>query len=110
MSRNTYPTRRTRIHPKGQQAPLEGRAHPTGTRGRIKAPFAGTTCSTPFLKPLLFKHRREAHSPECVEGVFYEIRLGGILGRALRAVRRGNESVYTPLSPSRRPKEEPCRK
>ena len=50
---------------------------------------------------------QDTHS---VEGVFYEIRLSGILGRALRAVCRGNESVYNPLSPSRRPKEEPCRK
>ena len=63
-----------------------------------------------LLKASLFEHGREDHSTECVEGVFYEIRLNGILGRALRAVRRGNESVYTPLSPSRRPKEEPCRK
>jgi hypothetical protein len=47
--------------------------HPTGREGRIKAPFAGTTCSTSFLKPLLFEHGREAHSPECVEGEFYEL-------------------------------------
>jgi hypothetical protein len=33
--------------------------HPTGRQGQIKAPFAGTTCSTPFLKPLLFEHGRE---------------------------------------------------
>jgi hypothetical protein len=32
--------------------------HPTGREGRIKAPFAGTTCSTSFLKPLLFEHGR----------------------------------------------------
>src|SRR5215212_8953701 len=34
--------------------------HPTGRQGRIKAPFAGTICSTPFLKLLLFEHGREA--------------------------------------------------
>src|SRR5919107_6162677 len=27
--------------------------------GRIKAPFAGTICSTSYLKPLLFEHGRE---------------------------------------------------
>src|SRR5215211_3111692 len=27
--------------------------------GRIKAPFAGTICSTSFLKPPLFEHGRE---------------------------------------------------
>src|SRR5215208_7109341 len=53
-----HPTRRTRIHPKGLQSPLEVR--PTGRQGRIKAPFAGTICSTPFLKLLLFEHGREA--------------------------------------------------
>jgi hypothetical protein len=37
--------------------------HPTGRQGQIKAPFAGTIYSTPFLKPLLFEHWREAHSP-----------------------------------------------
>jgi hypothetical protein len=42
--------------------------HPTGTQGQIRAPFAGTRCSTPFLKPLRFEHGREAHSTECVEG------------------------------------------
>src|SRR5215212_11163595 len=36
------------------------RARPTGRQGRIKAPFAGTICSTPFLKLLLFEHGREA--------------------------------------------------
>ena len=32
--------------------------------GAIKAPFAGTICSTPFLKVLLFEHGRDAHSPK----------------------------------------------
>src|SRR5215217_3024456 len=54
-----HPTRRTRIHPKGLQSPLEGQG-PTGRQGRIKAPFAGTICATPFLKLLLFEHGREA--------------------------------------------------
>src|SRR5215203_2740018 len=36
------------------------RVRPTGRQGRIKAPFAGTICSTPFLKLLLFEHGREA--------------------------------------------------
>ena len=49
--------------------------HPRETQGRIKAPFAGTICSTPFLKPLLFEHGREAHSTECVEGAFSEVDL-----------------------------------
>jgi hypothetical protein len=46
------------------------RHHPTGRQGLINAPFAGTICSTNFLKLLLFEHGREAHSPECVEVVF----------------------------------------
>src|SRR5918994_661281 len=56
ISSDMHPTRRTRIHPKGLQSPLEG---PTPHRdtGRIKAPFAGTICSTSFLKPLLFERR-----------------------------------------------------
>src|SRR5215218_9092790 len=33
--------------------------NPPQREGRIKAPFAATTCSTPFLKPLLFEHVRE---------------------------------------------------
>jgi len=39
----------------------------------------------PFLKPLLFEHGREAHSPECVEGEFYEVELPlfGLLGTHL---------------------------
>src|SRR5215204_5586100 len=47
-----HPTRGTRIHPKGLQSPLEG-GHPTERLGQIKAPFAGTICSTPFLHVLL---------------------------------------------------------
>src|SRR5215213_9675806 len=58
MSRNIHPTRGTRIHPKGLQSPLEGCPPPHSDIGRIKAPFAGTTCSTSFLKPLLFEHGR----------------------------------------------------
>src|SRR5215217_263910 len=34
------------------------RGHPTGRQGRIKAPFAGTTCSIPFLTSLHFEHGR----------------------------------------------------
>jgi hypothetical protein len=49
--------------------------HPTGRQARIKAPFAGRICSTPFLQPLLFEHGREAHSPKCVEGEFSEVRM-----------------------------------
>src|SRR5215212_4764613 len=48
---------------------------PYGRQGRIKAPFAGTICSTSFLKPLLFEHWREAHSTKCVDGVFCELRV-----------------------------------
>ena len=54
--------------------------HPTGTQAQIRAPFAGTICSTSFLKPHLFEHWREAHSPECVEVEFCELRLNGVLG------------------------------
>ena len=60
MSSDMHPTRGTRIHPKGLQSPLEGHRHPTETQGQIRAPFAGTICSTSFLKPLLFEHGREA--------------------------------------------------
>src|SRR5215212_4890156 len=52
---------------------------PHREQGRIKAPFAGTICLTSFLQPLLFEHGREAHSPECVEGEFCELRLYGVL-------------------------------
>src|SRR5215216_5685870 len=55
---------------------------PTGTQGRIKAPFAVTIYSAPFLKPLHFEHWREAHSPEYVEGKFSEVRHGK--GRQVR--------------------------
>src|SRR5215211_1945379 len=78
MSSDMHPTRRTRIHPKGVQSPLEGLA-PTGRQGRIKAPFAGTICSTSFLKLLLFEHGREAHPTKCVEGEFCELRIDGVL-------------------------------
>src|SRR5215204_4137977 len=80
MSRDRHPTRGTRIHSKGLQSPLEAGPHPTGTQGQIKAPFAGTICSTSFSKPLLFKHWREAHSTKCVEGKFCELRHNGVLG------------------------------
>src|SRR5918994_152034 len=36
------------------------RATPHRDTGRIKAPFAGTICSTSFLKTLLFEHGRGA--------------------------------------------------
>jgi hypothetical protein len=72
MSNDMHPTRGTRIHPKELQSPLEGRP-PHRDTGRIKAPFAGTIYSTPFLKPLLFEHGREALSPECVEDEFSKV-------------------------------------
>jgi hypothetical protein len=109
MSRDTHPTRGTRIHPKGLQSPLEGRP-PHGETGTNKGSICRYNMLDSLLKASPLRARGEDHSTECVEGVFYEIRLSGILGRALRAVCRGNESVYTPLSPSRRPMEEPCRK
>src|SRR5215208_7784865 len=56
--------------------------HPTGRQGRIKAPFAGTICSTPFLKPLLFEHGREA---------LYRVRGRGIL--------RSSQSPSNALTP-----------
>src|SRR5215211_1638014 len=37
---------------------------------RINAPFAGTICSTPFLKSLLFEHGGGAHSTKCVERLY----------------------------------------
>jgi len=80
---------------------------PHGESGTNK----GSICrikARPTSQVLSSSSTGERPSTECVEGVFYENRLGGILGRALRAVRRGNESVYTPLLPSRRPKEQPC--
>src|SRR5215207_7407487 len=89
------PTSGTRIHPKGLQSPLEGRT-PHRETGRIKAPFAGTICSTSFLKLLLFEHGREAHSPECVEGKFSEVELP--LSRFLRTsgvLIRGIGSIVT---------------
>jgi hypothetical protein len=51
------------------------RSNYRGAQEQIKAAFAGTICSTPFLKPFLFEHGREAHSPEFVEGEFRELRL-----------------------------------
>src|ERR671910_396945 len=54
-----HPTRGTRTHPKGLQSPLEVRPPHRDTR-RVKAVFAGTTCSTSFLRSLLFEHWREA--------------------------------------------------
>src|SRR5215212_912284 len=42
--------------------------HATEIQGRIKAPFAGTICSTPFLKSLLFEHGREALQPSAWKG------------------------------------------
>src|SRR5919112_1987185 len=80
MSGDVYSTRGTRFHPKGLQSPLEGQA-PHGDTGRIKAPFAVTIYSTSSLKPLLFKHGREAPSIKFVEGEFSEVRIHGVLRR-----------------------------
>jgi hypothetical protein len=44
--------------------------HPTGRQAWIKAPFAVTIYSAPFLKPLLFEHGREVPSIKFVEGEF----------------------------------------
>jgi hypothetical protein len=52
ISRDMHPTRGTRIPPKGLQSPLEGLPNPTGTQGRVKAPFAGTICSTSYSRTL----------------------------------------------------------
>jgi hypothetical protein len=52
-------------------------AHPRGRQGEIKALFAGTICSAPFLKSFLFEHGREADSTNCVEGAFSEVDLRG---------------------------------
>jgi hypothetical protein len=82
MSSEMHPIRSTRIHPKGLQSPLEV-LPPQRDTGRIKAPFAGTICSPPFSKILLFEHGREAHSTKCVEGEFCELRLNGVLGSSL---------------------------
>jgi hypothetical protein len=49
------------------------RSNYRGAQEQIKAAFAGTICSTPFLKPFLFEHGREAYSPEFVEGEFSEV-------------------------------------
>jgi hypothetical protein len=78
-STDMHPTRGTRIHPKGLESPPEGQTSHRDT-GRIKAPFAGTICSTSFLRPLVFEHWRVAHSPECVEEGYCELRLNGVLG------------------------------
>src|SRR5829696_1804349 len=67
MTSEMHPTRSTRISPKGLQSPLE--ACPTHRdTGRIKAPFAATICSTPFLKPLLFEHRKGFIQPSAWKG------------------------------------------
>jgi hypothetical protein len=57
--------------------------------GRIKAPFAGTICSTPFLRLLLFEHGRDpqpsawkVNSQKFVGTEFSEVRL--LRGHALR--------------------------
>jgi hypothetical protein len=67
MSSEMHPTRSTRILPKGLQSPLEV-LPPHRDTGRIKAPFAGTICSTPFLKPLLFEHRKGFIQPSAWKG------------------------------------------
>ena len=58
MDSYLHPTRGTRLHSKGLQLSLED-LYPPQREGRIKAPLATTTCSTPFLKPLLFEHVKE---------------------------------------------------
>jgi hypothetical protein len=62
------------------------RSNYRGAQEQIKAAFAGTICSTPFLKPFLFEHGREAHSPEFVEVEFSEVGLPlyGVLGSCAR--------------------------
>jgi hypothetical protein len=101
-----YPTRGTRIHPKGLQSPLEG-GPPHRETERIKAPFAGTICSTFFSKPLLFEHGRVAPSIKFVEGAHCELRLNGVLRRVMcneldqqvrQVAQRSAEEVVHPLS------------
>src|SRR5215210_1365376 len=90
MSRNTYPTRRTRIHPKGQQAPLEGRA-PHRDTGANK----GSICRYNMLDSLLKAsplRAGERPSTECVEGALCELRLHGVLGSLGSSLRRVPET------------------
>jgi hypothetical protein len=88
VSSDMHPTRGTRIHPKGLRLPFEGDLPPRDT-GRIKAPFAGTICSTPFLKPLLFEHRKGFIQPSAWKVLsanfalteFYEVRTSPVRWR-----------------------------
>src|SRR5215212_4614056 len=75
MSSDLHPTRRTRIHPKGLQSPLEQElSTPQRQIGANNGSLCRYICSTLFLKPLLFEHEREAHSTKCMGGVFSEVR------------------------------------
>src|ERR687897_381950 len=75
-------TRGTRIRSEGLQSPLEV-TPPHRETWANKGSICGYNMLDPFLRPLLFEHWREAHSPDCVEGKFSELRRAGVLGGRL---------------------------
>jgi hypothetical protein len=57
ITRDMHPTRRTRIHPKGLQSPLQGRLLHRGAETN-KGSICRYNMLDSFSRPLLFEHRK----------------------------------------------------
>src|SRR5215210_8541355 len=78
MSRNTHPTRGTRIHPKGLQSPLEGPA-PHRDTGANKGSICRYDMLDSLLKASPLRAQEGVDTTKCVEGAPCELRLDGVL-------------------------------
>ncbi len=75
-----HPTRRTRVHPKGLQSPLEGRP-PHRDTGANKGAICRYNMLDTFSRPLLFEHRKRLIGASawkvCSANYFALLGLGG---------------------------------